>query len=346
MPGWIETKQEIERRGSDYDGVRRERIREVERITGRPLVIYATAFLQTDKVAVVAGEVGIDNYDPIGFDEVIGPIEGDSLDVLLHSPGGSAEAAESIISLLRSRYSSLRFIVPHMAKSAATMICCAGDEILMDERSELGPIDPQMRLRRGDGQQIQAPAQAILKQFDKAQESLAANPKQMSAWLPLLQPLSPSLLMECEAANELAHRLVEDWLRRYMFKGKEDGPARAAVVAKYLANSGEHLSHGRRVGIEQLQAKGVNAIDLRQTPDLRNAVWNLYQAISWTLQDTGAFKIIESSRNTAFIRQVIIQQIPPPGSVILPSPAPQPQQPQRHPPPPQKSQQRRTKKRR
>lgn len=45
MPSWIRTKEEIERRNNDYDGVRRERIRSVEKITGRPLIVYAAEFM-------------------------------------------------------------------------------------------------------------------------------------------------------------------------------------------------------------------------------------------------------------------------------------------------------------
>ncbi len=310
MPTWIETKAEIKRRNNDYDGVRRERIAAVEKITDRPLIIYATAFLERDKVQATRGDVGIDHHDTVAFDEVIGTISGDSLDVLLHSPGGLAEAAEGIVALLRSRYKNLRFIIPHMAKSAATMICCSGDEILMDERSELGPIDPQMQLTRADGVVISAPAQAILKQFDTAKESLAQNPKQITAWLPILQPLGPSLLTECESANALSHRLVEDWLKKYMFRDSTDGEILAKNAANYLANSSQHLSHGRRIGLDQLKELKINVTDLRDTPQLREAVWNLYHAISWTLQDTAAYKIIESCHNSAYIRQIRVQQIP------------------------------------
>lgn len=309
MPTWIQTKDEINRRNGDYDGVRRERIASVENITGHPLIVYATAFLVRGKVQAAQGEVGIDSNDPIAFDEVISTLQGDSLDVLLHSPGGSPEAAEGIVSLLRSRFAHLRFIVPHMAKSAATMICCAGDEILMDERSELGPIDPQMQLVRSDGQVIFAPAQAILRQFDKAKESLAENPKQITAWLPILQPLGPSLLTECETANALSYQLVEKWLKSYMFANRPDKDGLAGNFAAYLADSSLHLSHGRRIDIEQLRQFEVNITDLRTIPALREAVWNLYHAINWTLMDTAAFKIVESCHNTAYIRQLVIQQI-------------------------------------
>jgi len=309
MPSWIETKQEITRRNNDYDGVRRERIRAVEALTGRPLIVYATAFLSRDKVQTSSGEVVIDGRDKQGFDEVTANIDGDSLDVLLHSPGGDPQAAESIVELLRSRFSSLRFIIPDQAKSAATMMCCAGDEILMDERSELGPIDPQMLLTRGDGVLIRAPAQAILDQFDRAKDSLSKNPDHLPAWLPILQPLGPSLLTECEAADQLARELVTSWLKRYMLSGRADAADLAGQAAEYLADSKRHLSHGRRIGLRQMKELGLAVQDMKDTPQLQAAIWELYQAIVWTLDDTNAFKIIENGRGEAFIRQVIIHQI-------------------------------------
>jgi ClpP class serine protease len=213
MASLIATIQEIENRNNDLDGVRRERIRAVEQITSRPLVVYATAFLNRGKVQASGGEVGIDGNDKLAFDEVISGLDRKpGLDVLIHSPGGEPEAAEAIVEMLRSEFPSLRFIVPDQAKSTATMMCCAADEILMDQRSELGPIDPQMLIARGDGQIVFAPAQAIIDQFDRAKESLAKNRECLPAWLPILQPLSPSLLTQCEDADRLSRSLVSSWL--------------------------------------------------------------------------------------------------------------------------------------
>ena len=77
--------------------------------------------------------------DKDAFDEITRNLPGDvGLDVLLHSPGGSAEATESIGELLRARFNSVRFIVPSLAKSAATMLTMLGDQILIDEVGELG----------------------------------------------------------------------------------------------------------------------------------------------------------------------------------------------------------------
>lgn len=65
--------------------------------------------------------------------------------LLLSSDGGNVSAAYFVGKLCRER-SNGRFVVavPRRAKSGATMICCAADEIHMGSLSELGPIDPQL----------------------------------------------------------------------------------------------------------------------------------------------------------------------------------------------------------
>lgn len=68
-----------------------------------------------------------------------------SLLLVLYSSGGIIGSAYLIGKLCRE-YANNKFIVvvPRFAKSAATLICCAADEIHMGSLSELGPIDPQI----------------------------------------------------------------------------------------------------------------------------------------------------------------------------------------------------------
>jgi hypothetical protein len=65
--------------------------------------------------------------------------------LILYSTGGVVDSAYLIGKLCRE-YSNekLVIVVPRQAKSAATLICCAADEIHMGSLSELGPIDPQI----------------------------------------------------------------------------------------------------------------------------------------------------------------------------------------------------------
>ena len=65
--------------------------------------------------------------------------------MLIHSYGGEIGAAYLIGQLCRE-YSNGKLVitVPRVAKSAATLLSCAADEIHMGSMSELGPIDPQI----------------------------------------------------------------------------------------------------------------------------------------------------------------------------------------------------------
>lgn len=66
--------------------------------------------------------------------------------LVLYSNGGSLGSAYLIGKLCRE-YSNGSFVitVPRKAKSAATIICCAANEIHMGSLSELGPVDPQIK---------------------------------------------------------------------------------------------------------------------------------------------------------------------------------------------------------
>lgn len=65
--------------------------------------------------------------------------------VILDSSGGTIGAAYLICKLLRANCSRLKVVVPRWAKSAATLICLAADELVLTDVAELGPLDPQVR---------------------------------------------------------------------------------------------------------------------------------------------------------------------------------------------------------
>lgn len=66
--------------------------------------------------------------------------------LVLLSGGGDLNSAY-LIGKLCSEFCNKRFIttIPRYAKSAATLLACAADEIHMGSMSELGPIDPQIK---------------------------------------------------------------------------------------------------------------------------------------------------------------------------------------------------------
>jgi hypothetical protein len=78
------------------------------------------------------------------LDEVVGSRDETEIDLWLDSGGGKASAAYKIALLLRSRARILRVVIPDYAKSAATLLALAADEIYMGEAAELGPLDAQI----------------------------------------------------------------------------------------------------------------------------------------------------------------------------------------------------------
>jgi hypothetical protein len=303
MPSWNDIVQEMQAAGQnlgiqiDLDGVRRAKIRAIEQLTGRPLIVYAVDMSHPEKTANRPYHTMINSDDKDGFIEATRGIEGNNLDILLQSPGGLAEAAESIVALIRNRFHYVRFIIPSMAKSAATMLAMSGDELLLSTASELGPIDPQLVIGG-----TTAPAQAILEQFQMAKDELQGNPGVMPAWLPILQQYGPALLQECQHYMALSEELVSIWLAKYMFKGEEDAEEHAKEVAQKLNNHAIWRSHARRIDMTWLANEArLKVIDLASNPELDDAVRALDIAIKITFTFSPAFKIVENGKGDALI---------------------------------------------
>jgi len=254
--------------------------------------------------------------------EVSRDVHGPALDVILHSPGGQAEATDSIVRYLRSRFSDVRVFVPLAAMSAATMWALSADRIVMGKHSQLGPIDPQLLTPQGA-----IPARAILDQFEKARQAVADNPASVGAYLPMLQQYGPALLQMCENAEALAERLVARWLEAYMFAGHADAADMAARTAHWFNDHQEHRSHGIGIGRDAARAHDVVIDDLEDDPELQDLVLTIYHLSSITLGGgTPVVKLIENHLGRRFLQQVQVQQIqiplPGPSGAMLPFPQP------------------------
>jgi ClpP class serine protease len=66
------------------------------------------------------------------------------IEILLHTPGGVVLAASQIAGALADHPAPVTAVVPHYAMSGGTLIALACDEIVLDDHSVLGPVDPQL----------------------------------------------------------------------------------------------------------------------------------------------------------------------------------------------------------
>jgi ClpP class serine protease len=66
------------------------------------------------------------------------------IDLILHTPGGMLLAAMQIARAIKAHPAKVTVHVPVYAMSGGTLLALAADEILMEDFSVLGPIDPQI----------------------------------------------------------------------------------------------------------------------------------------------------------------------------------------------------------
>jgi ClpP class serine protease len=284
-------------------------IKKIEAVTKRRLLVY-----------VAKGDASLSPEDKTGFSDLIEGVDEKNVDILINSPGGFAEVTESIVGMLRAKYQTVRFIVPNAAKSAATLLALSGNQILMDSRGELGPVDPQLSYMTRHGRKQEA-AEAITEGFKAAKEALMREgPSATPAYLPLLEQYTIGLLQACANARKLSEKLAADWLTKYMFNGDV---ARTPAVVQYFASHNETLSHGRAIRKDKcLELKmEIVDLDLAENRELRDLIWQLWCHYELHLERAlTVTKVYENSTGCSI--QKISTQIQ-----IIAQPAPQPQPP-------------------
>ncbi|MEX1138038.1 MAG: serine protease [Bacteroidota bacterium] len=279
-----------------FDAIRRKYLSLLYQYTNRNTILYATKWTQPTESSPEL--VSITDEDIQGFMEVVYQLKGSSLDLIIHSPGGSAEATEAIINYLRSKFDDIRVIIPQAAMSAATMLACASNRIVMGKHSSIGPIDPQFILQTPLGRQA-VPAQAIIDQFRNAQ-SECQDPAKIASWLPILSQYGPGLLVQCQNAIILSAALVEEWLTKYMFGGAQK--EKAAAIAQQLASHSDHKSHRRHISLDSAQKMGLVVTELEKDHKLQEQVLSVYHATMHTFEGTPAVKIIENHLGRAYVK--------------------------------------------
>jgi ATP-dependent protease ClpP protease subunit len=216
MPSRNELLNEI----TNPDIYRRKFLKEYSDYVKRDVIIYASAYTSR-KLSIgniPSFFISLNDEDIQGFLSANIGLKSDSLDLILHSPGGSPNTAQQIVSYLRQRYKHIRAVIPQNAMSAATMIACACDEIIMAKHSAIGPIDPQIGMLSPSGVQMLIPANSIIEEFNKAKEEVIKNPQLATLWFGRINSYPTGFYAQCESSIKNSTDIVEKWLFEYMFQ--------------------------------------------------------------------------------------------------------------------------------
>lgn len=308
-------------RGLNAQEMADERKRQLTRISelrgGRDVLVYAA---DMDKPNTPPTVVNIAYSDLVAFHDQLSNLNGSKLDLILETGGGSGEVAEDIVRSLHDKYEEVGIIVAGWAKSAGTIIAMAGDEILMEPASALGPIDAQMSWQ---GKIFSAGA--LLDGMEKIKREVEDKGALNRAYIPILQAISPGELQSAENALYFSQILVAEWLVRYKFKnwsthrrtGMQVTPAekeeRAGEIAKRLCNHKEWLTHGRSIKIADLEGMGLHITDYSKEPQLAEAIRRYNALLQMTFDSTSIYKIFETPSSQ--ILRYMPQAVPPPQDV-------------------------------
>lgn len=279
---------------------------DIEAIRKRPLIVYATKFL--DALPNTPNFIDISDVD--GFTDLVQSTNGsEEIDVLLHSPGGRPDATERIVHILRNKFKKVHFLIPHSAYSAATMLALSGDSITLHPSATLGPIDPQIN---------GTPARSIKRGFEKVKEIIKQEgPEALPAYIPLIEKYSLDLLELCEDSEKLSKDLVSEWIRIFMLKETEVYENQIDDAVDFFSDYDKHLLHSRPLIISKLNKFKLNIEQADN--DLSQLLWESYIHLNGFFGLSAFVKLYESRHGVSWGKQ--FQQLLIPQQGQLPRPA-------------------------
>lgn len=293
---------------------RKRQLKRISELRGRDVLVFAA---DIDKASTPPALLSIGYSDLVPFHDQLSNLSGSKLDFILETGGGSGEVAEDIVRTLHDKYSEVAVVIPGWAKSAGTIIAMAGDEILMEQASALGPIDAQLSWQ---GKVFSA--DALIEGMEKIKREVELTGTLNRAYIPMLQALSPGELQSAENALKFAKRLVTDWLARYKFKNwnthsstgacvtPEEKKSRAEEVATALCDHRTWLTHGRSIKLSDLEGMRLRITDYSQQPELADAIRRYHTLLQITFDSTNIYKVFETP-NSQIIR-FVAPAVPPP----------------------------------
>lgn len=309
LPSLGEIRNEIiSAKTKAQDSIRKKYLKKLADYTGRDTLIYASDFTSPKIVNIPASTLSITTQDLQGFMSALNGLKGKNLDIIIHSPGGSAEATEQIVQYLRSKYDHIRLIVPQNAMSAATMLACACDEIIMGKHSALGPIDPQVSFPTANGQ-FTAPAQTIISEFEQAKKETKNDPSIAPLWMAKVQNIPFGFLQFCENSMKLSEERVAHWLKTYMFKKDRNKNKKAKDIARWLADHKLHKTHGKPISMQEAKQKGLKVTFLEDDDILQDLVLSVHHATLVTFETTNCVKFIENHLGKGQYLQITVEPV-------------------------------------
>ena len=294
MPPWNTVLAEIQQHQVNavrsLDLVRHRYLDALHKHSKRNVIAYYTAFLNKQAV-----QTEIHNDDLNGFMMAVhGMDRTKGLDVILHTPGGSIAATQSIVHYLRQMFNrDIRAIVPQIAMSGGTMIACSCKQIIMGKHSQIGPTDPQF---------LGIPAAGVVREFKRACDEIKKDPSVLPLWQTIIGKYHPTFISQCENAVERAKAFVREQLEDVMLHGHPGARATARNIVNKLNDYTGNKGHDRPIHIAECDAMGLAVKPLEGDQILQDLVLTVHHSYMHTFSGSLAYKIIENHKGVATVK--------------------------------------------
>jgi hypothetical protein len=214
------------------------------------------------------------------------------LHLLLHSPGGDGETAVRLVRSAQSRCRELTVIVPDRAKSAATLLALGAHRILMSATSDLGPVDPQLRIRSQMRGERMVAAKDLLAAYQTAMAAVAQNPNSYPIQANLLADIDAVILQFAQSAMDRTGQLVQESLKSNPDRNAKDVEELYKRLHAPLIE--ELSSHGAVFGAKDAAEVGLPVEEVAPSCPQWQLIWRLWT--KYFPMSTAGFQIYEGRR--------------------------------------------------
>ena len=267
--------------------LRKEFICKIENRLKAKIIVYFTALSEEEAMILDVDAEMIENI-------LSAEHRGGKVILLLNSAGGSGLAAERIVNVCRA-YSDGQFevIVPHSAKSAATMICFGASRIHMSCTAELGPVDPQVKYINDMGKEVWISAAEYVRSYENLMDAATSGKAQrLETLIQQLSRYDARHIEQLKSAQALSESISVKSLKSGMMSHLSEAKIREKI-APFLIQA-QTISHGRMISMDEAKKCGLKVREITLQSALWQQIWELYVRASWVVS-ARSLKILESN---------------------------------------------------
>ena len=213
-----------------------------------------------------------------------------ALHLMIDSPGGDGEVAVRLLRSAQARCSELVLVVPDQAKSAATLLALGAHKILLGATSDLGPVDPQFAVGKGN----LISAKDLIAAVEYAEKAIEAKPETYPLHAALLPDVTGLMVQQARSALDRTSDLMKEALRSHPDRSEEEVERLHKALQEPLLSQ---RSHTALFGLREVRAAGLPCV----TVDHRSVQWQILWRL-WAKYFTLGARIYEGRRSSHILQ--------------------------------------------